>query len=221
MAAGSAMAIRKSLESLEDLAYVKEFMPKYSFDCLFDDGKRSETDLVFLNDFSDLLYMKLVSIIQSSDNDEDARRKFTEYVDVSYNIAGKIVNNINKYSSLSDFAEKIHTSEYTKSRIYRALIHIVLDIKEIDILEFEKENSGYARLLGFRKKSGELLSFIKKNSPIKLISKTADAEMILSDAEYKMFKHDVDSAELYDYVQASKGKRSRISEFERQIIICI
>ena len=55
----------------------------------------------------------------------------------------------------------------------------------------EAGRAPYARILGFRKESRELLALVKQKTAIPLITKTADAPRILTGTALDMFSQDI------------------------------
>lgn len=215
----SAMAVRNLLYDNGNEEALKKLVPEYLLSILTSDYK--DKRVVAPDDFSDLLYIKLMNVRKMSESDEAFRHNLSEYVDVSDNIAGRIAYNLSSYTGFDDFAERIHSPEYTLSRIYRALIHILLDITDEDMKDYLNNKVCYARILGFNRNSTDVFSCIKGNSDIKLVSKIADAANILNEDEMKMLKQDIYAADLYDYVESFLQKRKRISEYQRFIVNCI
>lgn len=206
---GSAMAIRSAIETEKSFAGIRELMPNKAFDAIFGD----EGSVVFADDFSDILYAKITSVIGDGDDIEDARKRLMSYADVSENLAAKIVACIGRYTSFCDFAELIHSPEYTMSRVYRALIHIVLNIhREIDTVS---ESDCYARVLGLKRETSDFLADVKKRSSIPIISKAADADRLLNDKQMESFRRDINAAEYYEYIISGKMKRERVSEMSK------
>ena len=114
----------------------------------------------------------------------------------------------------------LKTKDITYARVGRCLLHILLNIRKDNLHTYvDNDFTFYARMLGFRKNSGELLSQIKKNSSIPLISKLADAKNILSPLALEMLDADIQSAHIYDTVVTEKYKQSNINEFQREIIV--
>ena len=124
----------------------------------------------------------------------------------------------------------LKTREITYSRISRALCRILLSITA-EQLENARQNGhvSYARILGFRRSAAPLLSAIKKNSAIPLISKPADASRILSPDAMRMFERDVLASHiwenaLYEKTAAHAPKSAAavtkpVHEYTRQIVI--
>ena len=161
---------------------------------------------VYANDFSLLLKYKLMNENSTSLND---------YADVSEELANRIMNRVNEYVSFEQFCELLKTKEITYSRISRALLHILLGIRKGDNTEIE-----YARILGFRKDSSNLLTTIKNLNNIKLITKLS-LDYNLSDDAKRMLDTDIYAANLYESVLTEKFKTPFTNEFQHAIKIIL
>lgn len=158
---------------------------------------------VYANDFSLLLKYKLLNETSIS---------LVEYADVSEELANRIFNRLNDYVSFEQFCELLKTKEITYTRISRALIHILLGVKKNDDYEIE-----YARMLGFRKESSDLLAYIKRTSSLPLISKLSTSDNFAEHAK-KMLGIDVFASNLYESVVTEKFHTPFINEFQQSII---
>ena len=167
-------------------------------------------DFLINDDFSYVLHNKLLTEVSQG---------FTCYADVTEDISGKIVKNINHYQSFSQFCDLLKSKDITHTRISRCLLHILLNIKE-ETYSLIKENdyTPYAKILGFRKESADVLSVIKKKSAIPLISKLADASVLLDNYGNHILNQDILCSHLYNSAYMNKKKTQFISEYERQII---
>ncbi len=157
----------------------------------------------------------------------------TKYLDVSENLSNRIGNHLEAYVDPESFARLLKTKELNYTRISRSLLHILLSIKTKDLQEYmENGNIFYGRLLGFRKKDAEVLSCIKKNSRIPMISKLADAKDVLkrfyeekedssvkNNLAIKMLRQDIFASELYDSARNFKEGMPGNSELRKQIRI--
>src|SRR4030042_982823 len=87
-------------------------------------------------------------------------------------------NRIEKASLKSYTTEQlinaIKTRRYTRTKIQRIILHIMMNLSKGDISIFNKYGPLYARVLGFSKKGKTLLRAIKKNSSTPLISKLSN-----------------------------------------------
>ena len=200
---GSAAAIRHALRE-GDFMGAREAMPQ---------NIKLDT-LIFPNDFSPLYYNKLSLCTYLGD-----KMPLTYYKDVSANIAGHIKNSLCAYRDIESFAALIHSGEYTRGRIDRALLHILLEI-ESDFYEGDLPDDLYARLLGFKKSSKDVLAEIKKRTKIPMISKCADAKGYLNDNALYIFGKDIFASDMYEYVLSQKQGRKCICENAKGLVIC-
>jgi hypothetical protein len=86
----------------------------------------------------------------------------------------------------------------TQTRIYRALLHILLDIRQEQYATLWEDCAiPYLRVLGFRKDAAPLLTAIKKEASVPLITKVSDASRTLPGNAQKMLAQEIRCADLY------------------------
>ncbi len=153
---------------------------------------------IYANDLSLLLKYRLLN---------ETKESLTEYADVSEELANRIINQRNNYIDYEQFCDLLKTKEITYTRISRALLHILLQIKKSDMTTIE-----HARVLGFRKDSTAVLSAIKESSVIPLIGK-------LVGIEDPMILQDVYVSNLYESVVTDKYKTPYINEYEQSLVL--
>lgn len=166
---------------------------------------------IFVDDFSSMLLYKLLSARNSD---------LTDYLDVSPDLENRIKGNLTGASTFSAFIDTVKCRQYTRTRISRALLHILLDIKVEDFVRY-KENGfvPYARVLGFRKSAEPLLKSIKHNSALPLITKMADAERKLTPMGADMLGQEIFAASLYQSVVFHKYGCRMKNEYTHGVII--
>lgn len=208
----SALSVRRKIASHSDFAHL---VPKYTYRTL--DAVAGSSFPICNDDFSIQLHT-LISRIIEEENQQDAF--LADYMDVSDNIAGRIRSNISKFTDYERFVSAVHSKEYTKSRIYRALLHILLDIKKTDYAgDAEDCAASYVRILGFRKGATSLLSALKEACMIPVISKAGDAASILDDEEMYLFSKDIKAANMYDMACTFKYKKEPVHDYAREVVI--
>ena len=183
---------------------LKHLIPDASLEILT--KAQSENRLVFESDLDSLLAYRLFM---------ETFETLCTYPDVSSELASRIIRLRNQYTGFLQFASLLKTKELTQTRIQRALLHIFLNIHEIP------KSPGYARVLGFRKSASPLLSAIKKEGRIPLITKTANAESLLDETAYKTFQTNTIASNVYESLLISKTNKPIIHEYEKPIVICI
>lgn len=139
-------------------------------------------------------------------------KKLASFQDLNQDLARRLINTRDKYENFSQYVMLLKTKELTYSRISRALFHALLDIREVPPLS-------YARILGFRQSSVQLLSRIKKESRLPLLTKLADASSFLNkDAQY-LLAQNTRISNLYETVLCDKYKKPFTHEYTKPIII--
>lgn len=206
----SATAIRQALYNNVDLKELSAQMPEASFEIL--SNYLQENQPVFLRDFAEVLYYKLLT---ERDNG------FTDYIDVSQALSYRICKSLYAFDGFEAFCDLLKTKEVTYSRISRCLFHILLDMRKEELNKYINELgiTPYARILGFRKNSSALLTEISKSSSIPLITKLADAQNILSNDAFEMLKKEILINDIYSCIRASKNKKPMTNEYTTPIVI--
>ena len=138
---------------------------------------------------------------------------FCSYLDVSRDLAERIMNRSNELNGFLQAASFLKTKELTQSRIQRALLHIILGIREVPA------TVPYARVLGFRRESSTLLKEIKDSSSIPLITKLADANSLLDESGRSLLYETVFSSNLDEQLLCRKNGRNFVHEYQKQLVI--
>lgn len=158
------------------------------------------------DDFSLLLKAKLLSETAGS---------LSHYLDMSPELANRILRLRNDYLSFEQFCDLLKTKELTRSRISRSFIHVLLGITN-DWLTAMKAPAPYARILGFRRDHADLLGILKRTSDIPLI--TSPARAVLADTAYRMLELDIYASDLYESVITDLYGTPFHNELTKQII---
>lgn len=210
----SASAIRQQITGLEstapytDMASMKAHMPKSVFQLLA--SQLNKTFPVSSHDFSSLLFYKLLL---------ENEKGFSHYQDMTPALSDKIRKNLNQYEDFEQFCGLLKSKDLTYSRISRCLLHILLDMTEEKLDEYTRQDFiSYARILGFRKASAPLLTAIKANASIPLISKLADARLSLDNTGLSMLEKDIQASHIYSSVVSSKFSSPFCNEYTRPVI---
>lgn len=207
----SASAIRRYIRELnnpEEFAALSTHIPENCFDILKETFHKRYP--ILPNDFSLLLKYKLL---------HETSESLMNYLDITEDIANRIINRRNEYISYEQFCDILKTKDITHSRISRCLLHVLLNITSEDMKQYK--DSGfcqYARLLGFRRNNQELLGELKKHSHIPLITKLTNTGS-LGEAGLKMLKKDIEASDLYESVVTDKFGTEFVNEYRKNIVI--
>lgn len=212
-AISSATAIRNALINDPDtdirIGKIIASVPENVFNILRDSFLKSFP--VSEEDFADIIHYRLIY----ADSDS-----LSEYFDMSADLAERIKNIGDNSCSIEDFYRKIKSKNLTLTRINRALLHIMLNIKKTDMDMYCKNGySQYARLLGFKKDASVLLRKIEKAGEIPVITKLSRADRQLTPAAMKMLTEDINASHLYNRIVYSKYKAEILNEYKHGICI--
>ena len=209
----SATAIRSDIYQLADVNSSSESLPlthiqtQVPSSCHELMKKNYQTRYpVRADDFSLLLKAKLLSETAGS---------LSHYLDMSPELANRILRLRNDYLSFEQFCDLLKTKELTRSRISRSFIHVLLGITN-DWLTAIKAPAPYARILGFRRDHADLLGILKRTSGIPLI--TSPARAVLADTAYQMLELDIYASDLYESVITDLYGTPFHNELTKQII---
>ena len=151
---------------------------------------------------------------------QDAPEGYTRYADVTRELSDKLRKSCMQFSDWDDLCVRLKTKELTYSRISRALCHILLSVTAQELTDARSRGSvPYARILGFRREAAPLLSAIRANSAVPLLSKPADAKRLLSPEGFALLQKDVAASHLYESATAAKRRTVPIHEYTRQLVI--
>ncbi|MDD3252365.1 MAG: nucleotidyltransferase family protein [Lachnospiraceae bacterium] len=168
---------------------------------------------LFPADFSALLNMKLLELRKSGAD-------LTRFADVSPELADRIRGQVLDFASFPERIATLKTRQYTYTRISRALLHILLDVTDAQIaLGRTLDYAPYARVLGFRKEAAPLLREIKLHGGIPLITKTADAQPLLSPEAFTLLEQDFFCSHLYQSIQQQKGGCRPLNEYTHSLVL--
>lgn len=177
-------------------------------------------------DFSQILGYQLLNIKPES---------LAAISDCNEDIANRLYRNRQSFYSYEQFIEQNKSKDVTYTRISRILLHLLLHISQ------EKEAVGktndyipYLRILGFHKSStassalasvndctketnqsargcAPLLTVLKQNASVPVISKLADAKKNLPAQAFSMLEDDIFAADLYEQIKFQKQQQNPLT----------
>ena len=159
--------------------------------------------LLSSDDFSLLLAARLLT---------ETKESLSSYLDLSPDLANRILRQRHACSSFSEFALQLKTKEMTYTRISRALMHLLLNQKTL-------YPAGYNRVLGFRKSAGALLKEIRRRSSLPLIAKAADAPRLLTGDALAAFESDIQASLFYETVRSHKTGTQFVHEYTKKLVL--
>jgi predicted nucleotidyltransferase len=143
-----------------------------------------------------------------------------KYMDITGNLADRMKNIADFNLKFPEFTQKIKSKNMTLTRINRALIHLLLNIKTEALEDYNKNGyTSYARVLGIKKEASHLLREIKKNGRIPIITKLSKAGGQLDSLGMSMLSEDLFAAHIYNQAVFEKYNTSIANEYKHGIIL--
>jgi len=132
-----------------------------------------------------------------------------------------------KSSTVEQLINSIKTRRYTRTKIQRIILHLMMNLSKKDVKTFNRCGPLYARVLGFSRKGKTLLKTIKKISSTPLISKLSNyLRQTISEENnnvrnrlIKMLDHDILATDIY--VLANEKAEDRVArlDFTHKIVM--
>ncbi len=208
----SATAIRNTLQSISsvfDLTAIKMSIPTDVYEYMM--NRYYSSYPVVDEDFSQILKYKLLT--------ED-RNSLMGYVDITADLADRMTNHKDLHCSFEELLLSIKSKNLTRSRVNRAIIHILLNIKNDTFQEYCKNGYVfYARVLGFQKSASSLLRKVQDSERIPVITKLAQATHELDSYGSKMLSTDILATHIYNQAVYEKYGTSIPNEYKHGIFI--
>ena len=168
---------------------------------------------ITLDDFSSVLYSALLS---SKDNGFDSNT----VGETGQDLLNSIFKCISAPISFSSLIASVKTRNITYSAVSRALISIMLGLC-VPACGVSSGASGaagpaipYARLLGFKKASSDIIRLINGSCSVEVINKLADAK-----TASPLLKNDIRAARLYNQIVFDKFGTRLPDEYETGVVI--
>jgi len=110
-----------------------------------------------------------------------------------------------KSCTVEQLINSIKTRRYTRTKIQRIILHLMMNLSKKDVKTFNRCGPLYVRVLGFSKKGKTLLRTLKKSSSTPLISKLSnylrqtisEENSTIQNKLIKMLDHDILATDIY------------------------
>lgn len=202
----SATAIRTSLEDCTDLNLLRSQVPDGCLRILNEAYEKSCP--ITSNDFSSLLNYRLLT-----------EETYSSYDGFSEELAARLQNLLPDFMEFENWADALKTKSYTRTRICRSLLHLILGIRSADVETYQEYDCClYARILGFRSRSSQLLTHMKNHCQVPMITKMADAKAFLSPVGRRMLEQEIHASHLYNLAVFQKFGTKLKNEYRAGII---
>lgn len=181
-----ASAIRKHIKD-NSLKGIDKFMPEYCAKILDDEFKIGRGP-VYIEDFT----QAILCILRNSSIED-----LSGIMDVNEGLEYRI-KKASSMESIQKIVNAIKSKRYTESRINRILVYSLLGIGRNDIVQYRFPGGPqYIRVLGFSQKGKQILSSIKKNCSLPIITNVPKYKKYNNVQLKRMMDLDIISADIY------------------------
>jgi predicted nucleotidyltransferase len=206
----SATAIRNHLLATKSMQDLSEALPSYSLEILEENIRKGRGPVT-----NQSLEQIIMGTIRRSSLEE-----IRCWMDVEEGLENRIKEFGHSCSTLDEFLTQAKTKRYVYTRLQRILIHGLLGITTKQMKEYNKLGGPcYLRILGFRKKSLSLLTHLKENAHVPIISKPADYFRPGISLLNGMFELDVLATDMYCLGFPGQYHRKGGQDFTHPIVI--
>lgn len=205
----SASAVRKGfLEKRAEMAYQQ--VPENCYP-LYSEAFANGTAPVTLDCLADALNYKL-RIMSAPD--------ISAIYEVTEGLENRILRSIDTCYSFPDIIEFIKSKRYTRAKIQRILLHILLDIKTTEVSYFmSRQHMPYVRVLGFRKDCAEVLGDLTLNAKCSVLTNLKKSPELLDSDGLHLLALEKTATDLYTMCAPGITHRAPNQDFTVPMVI--
>ncbi len=205
----SATAIRGYLKAGGDLSGFLGKIPQASFE-IMQNAIADGTGPVYADDYFPYIKYRLLT----ADLEELAL-----IMDIGEGMEHRLIRCAGECSTYEELIDCISTKRYTRTRISRALTHVLLNIRKEDFTLLNEMPSPYMRVLGFTNRGRRLLKEIKNREPEwPVIINVRDSYNRLDEQQRRCFDIDLRATALYNQILHDKFGVKMPNDFQMPVI---
>ncbi|MGM0410130.1 MAG: nucleotidyltransferase [Bacillota bacterium] len=208
----SGTAIRKAIRN-DNLDELKQTIPPSSYQLIINEIKENKIPVKK----EKLSYPLLTKLRKINSN---YLKKFAE---INNGLEYRFINSAYKSGNYKELVQNIKTKSLTQNRIQRNLLHILFDIREKDFNKIDKNGPAYLRVLGTNKKGKKLLSQLKNEAEIPLITKISryinDVDIHSDNSIIKQLSYEILADDIYSLLYNKAKFRKARQDFYQKLII--
>ena len=187
---------------IRDLIRKKESFKSFVPDNLFSLYSNAIENGKFLSEYK--FELSALGVLRSKLSDD-----FSAIANISEGLDNRIKTAINNHNSLEELYDEIKTKRYTYTRVKRAVLSVILDVKSVDLQILPP----YCRVLGFNTKISGVMGDLAKNSKIPFVASYSDIVKLQNPKADRVFELENKSTDIYNLILNSSGICSKEKTF--------
>lgn len=205
----SAAAIRKALAENRSTEAMTQ-LPENVHD-IYNKALSLGTAPVFLEELAPALHYKL----RMSSADE-----IKEIAEVVEGLENRILHSIDSCYEMKDIIDFVKTKRYTRTKIQRILLHILLDIKEKEVAYFMNlPKMPYIRVLGFQKENSSILADLTERAKCPVLTNLKKAPELLNEDGLALLALEKTATDLHALAYPNPIYRAPGQDFTKPLVI--
>ena len=205
----SAAAIRKALAENRSTEALPQ-LPENVHD-VYNKALSLGTAPCFWNELTPALHYKL----RMSTTEE-----IHEIAEVVEGLENRILHSIDSCYDIKDVIDFIKTKRYTRTKIQRILLHILLDIKEKEVAYFMNlPKMPYIRVLGFKKETSGILADLTDNAKVPVLTNLKKAPEVLNEDGLALLALEKTATDLHALTYPNQIYRAPNQDFTKPLVI--
>ena len=205
----SAAAIRKALAEDRSTEAMPQ-LPENTHD-LYNKALSLGTAPVFWDELAPALHYKLRT------STADDIRDIAEVVE---GLENRILHSIDSCYDMKDVVDFIKTKRYTRTKIQRILLHILMDIKEKEVSHFMNlPKMPYIRVLGFKKENSDILADLTEHAKVPVLTNLKKAPEVLNEDGLALLALEKTATDLHALAYPNPIYRAPNQDFIKPLVI--
>ena len=143
-----------------------------------------------------------------------------EIAEVVEGLENRILHSIDSFFDMKDIIDFIKTKRYTRTKIQRILLHILLDIKEKEVAYFmDLPRMPYIRVLGFQKDKSDILGDLTVNAKCPVLTNLKKAPELLNEDGLALLALEKTATDLHALAYPNPIYRAPNQDFTKPLVI--
>lgn len=200
----SATAIRKMLQTDHQLEHIASYVPDSTYSILQRCLLHEQRQAMDWEQFAKLLYYQLGM---------QPPAQLAQYREIEEGLEHRLITCANsvEHCSINELLEAVKTKRYTRTKLQRALLAIMLQHRKQDFTREKLANGvAYLRVLGFSAKGQQLLKAMKKRATLPIIHTPAQYQ-----GHSAYLQLDIAATSCYMSALAPAEPKLRLADFHR------
>lgn len=143
-----------------------------------------------------------------------------EIFEVTEGLENRILRSVDDCYEIDNIIDFIKSKRYTRTKIQRIILHILLEIKGTEVSYFTKKlHMPYIRVLGFRKETADILGDLTMNAKCPVLTNLKKAPNILDEDGLHLLALEKTATDLYTMTTPNPIYRNTNQDFTVPMVI--